>query len=127
MDWVAVALDSTTFYTVPLPVLLQLSTAFEAGGLRKCDSDVRYLDLASRSSVPVRLLVGDRDRQCPPAACARTYEHLSQHSDAHQMIIFGKSAGQADHYGHFDLLLGKRAVEEVFPAIEAWLMQHDAD
>lgn len=120
-------LYANTFCAVPLPVLLQLSTAFEAGGLRKCDSEVRYLDLTSRSPVPTLLLVGDRDRQCPPAACARIYEQLSQHFDAHQMVTFGKNAGQADHYGHFDLLLGKRAVDEVFPVIEEWLVQHDAD
>ena len=120
-------LYANTFCTVPLPVLLQLSTAFEAGGLRKCDSEVRYLDLTSHLSAPALLLVGDRDRQCPPAACARTYEHLSQHSGTHQMVTFGRDAGQADHYGHFDLLIGKRAEHEVFPTIEAWLVQHDAE
>jgi hypothetical protein len=52
---------------------------------------------------------------------------LAQHSDAHRMIIFGKNLGQADHYGHFDLLLGKRVVDEVFPVIETWLVQHDGD
>lgn len=120
-------LYANTFYAVSSPVLLQLSTAFEAGGLRKCDSEVRYLDQASRSPIPTLLLAGDRDRQCPPLACEHTYEQLTQHSDAHQMVVFGKDSGQTDHYGHFDLLVGKRAAEEVFPVIEAWLVQHDID
>jgi hypothetical protein len=33
--------------------------------------------------------------------------------------------GHGDHYGHFDLLMGRRAVEEVFPTIDAWLAEAD--
>jgi pimeloyl-ACP methyl ester carboxylesterase len=118
-------LYANTFHAVSSPVLLQLSTAFETGGLRMCDREVRYLDQVAHSPVPTLFLAGDHDRQCPPLACKRTYEQLTQHLDTHQMVVFGKESGQRDHYGHFDLLLGKRAVEEVYPVIEEWLLQHD--
>lgn len=29
------------------------------------------------------------------------------------------------HYGHFDLLMGRRAHAEVFPHIDRWLDEHD--
>lgn len=120
-------LYANTFYAVSSPVLLQLSTALEAGGLRRCDSEMRYLDQVAPSPVPTLLLAGDRDRQCPALACERTYAQLAQHANTHRMVVFGKASGQTDHYGHFDLLVGKRAAEEVFPVIEAWLVQHDID
>jgi len=39
--------------------------------------------------------------------------------------IFGKEFGQAEHYGHFDLLLGKNAAQEVFPVVAEWLEEYD--
>jgi hypothetical protein len=39
--------------------------------------------------------------------------------------VFGPEHGHADHYGHFDLLVGRNAVREVFPHIDRWLDEHD--
>ena len=41
------------------------------------------------------------------------------------MQVFGKEQGHADHYGHFDLLMGRRAGREVFPHIDRWLDAND--
>jgi alpha-beta hydrolase superfamily lysophospholipase len=119
------ALYANTFYAVSSPVLLQLRSMFDQGGMKPRHGSVPYLDTASHTRIPTLFIAGDRDRQCPPQACRRTYEHLSQHYAGHQMLVFGPDTGQKDHYGHFDLLIGKRASEEVFPAIEQWLWKHD--
>jgi hypothetical protein len=76
--------------------------------------------------VPTLLLAADRDRQCPVEACRRTYARLAQGCPRHRLVVFGKEAGQQEHYGHFDLLLGERAADEVFPEIANWLLRHDA-
>jgi alpha-beta hydrolase superfamily lysophospholipase len=116
---------ANTFQAISSPVLLQLSTVFEVGGLHS-GTGAGYLDLAARSRVPTLFLAADRDRQCSADACRRTYEQLEQWCQAHRLVVFGKETGQQEHYGHFDLLLGKRAALEVFPEIEHWLRQHDA-
>jgi hypothetical protein len=60
-------------------------------------------------------------------AIKRTYERLAQGCQAHRLVVFGTESGQPEHYGHFDLLLGKRVAEEVFPEIAHWLRRHDMD
>lgn len=118
---------ANTFHAISSPVLQQLSTVFEAGGLRHWGSAESYLNQAAASRVPTLFIAADRDRQCPPEACQRTYERLRQSADIHRLVVFGKETGQQEHYGHFDLLLGKRAADEVFPEIEGWLRRHDGE
>jgi hypothetical protein len=68
-------------------------------------------------------VAGDRDRQCSPHAARRTLDALG--SARRSYLLFGKAEGQQDHYGHFDLLVGRRAPQEVWPHIDAWLDEHD--
>jgi pimeloyl-ACP methyl ester carboxylesterase len=117
---------ANTFHAISSPVLLQLSTAFAEGGFHSWNGAQDYRHLTACSRVPTLFLAADRDRQCPLAACRRTYERLAQGGEAHQLVVFGKKTGQQEHYGHFDLLLGQRAATEVFPEIASWLLRHDA-
>ena len=66
------------------------------------------------------LLGGSRDPQCPLEAATHTAELLSSVRDK-QLLLFGKPYGHVDDYGHFDLLVGKRAATEVWPHITAFL------
>jgi pimeloyl-ACP methyl ester carboxylesterase len=118
---------ANTFHAISSPVLLQLSTAFEAGGFHSRDGAEDYLELGARTRIPTLFLAADRDRQCPVEAVKRTYERLAQGCQAHRLRVFGTGSGQPEHYGHFDLLVGKRAAEEVFPEIAHWLRRHDMD
>jgi pimeloyl-ACP methyl ester carboxylesterase len=43
---------------------------------------------------------------------------------AYAHLARGRSA-DVRHYGHFDLLMGRRAHAEVFPHIDRWLDEHD--
>ena len=117
-------LHARAFHSVSTPVLLQLATAFEPGGLRSHDRRRRYLDDLRRAAVttPVLALAGDRDLQCSPDAAAVPLAALA---GRRRLDAFGRSYGHASHYGHFDLVIGRRARVEVWPAIEGWLLEHD--
>ena len=115
-------LHASCFWPVSSGVLLQLATMFQPGGLRSHDGAVRYLDGLPRARVPVLAITGSRDRQCSPAAAERTLRALGGER-AHR--TFGKELGQPEHYGHFDLVVGKRAAVETWPAIVEWLIAHD--
>lgn len=111
------------FHTVSAPVMTQLASAMRPGGLRSRDGATFYLDGLAGASSPVLALAGDRDAQCPPDAARRTVEALG--SPRAQLRVFGRDHGHTDHYGHFDLLIGRRARAEVFPHIDRWLDEHD--
>ena len=110
------------FHPVSSPVMDQLASALEPGGLRTASGRERYLDGLAATDTPVLAVAGSRDAQCPPAAVARTAASLSADS---RVAIFGRDHGHADEYGHFDLLVGRHARHEVFPLVEDWLVHHD--
>lgn len=107
------------FHAVSAPVMAQLASAMSAGGLRSRDGSTPYLDGLSSATAAVLAIAGDRDVQCPPEAAERTLAALG--STRRELRVFGKSHGHADHYGHFDLVIGRRAKSEVFPCIDAWV------
>jgi alpha-beta hydrolase superfamily lysophospholipase len=107
------------FHAVSAPVMAQLASAMRAGGLRSRDGSTAYLDGLASATAPVLAVAGDRDAQCPPDAAERTLAMLG--SPRRELRVFGKSRGHGDHYGHFDLVIGRRAKAEVFPCIDAWV------
>jgi alpha-beta hydrolase superfamily lysophospholipase len=117
-------LHARAFHSVSTAVLLQLATAFEPGGLRSRDHSRCYLhDLrAAAVTTPVLALAGDRDAQCSVEAAAVPLAALAGRA---QLAACGREYGHSSHYGHFDLVIGRRAHVEVWPAIEAWLAEHD--
>lgn len=106
-------------------VTRQMSTLFTPGGLRSLDGKVLYGEAMGSIESPILVIGGDRDRQAPPALTDRTLEQLG--TARHAKALFGKDYGQANHYGHFDLLCGLRAESEVFPSILDWFRAHPAE
>ncbi|HEY8086856.1 MAG TPA: alpha/beta hydrolase [Polyangiaceae bacterium] len=107
------------FHAVSPPVMAQLASAMQPGGLRSRDGSTAYLEGLARATAPVLAIAGDRDAQCPPEAAERTLAALG--SSRRELRVFGPEQGHADHYGHFDLIIGRRARAEVFPSIDAWI------
>lgn len=101
------------FEVISTPVLTDLATMYETGGIRDREGTIRYLEKIDSIDFPVLLLGGSRDVQCPAAAVQHTAGLLSQGDAA----LFGREHGHLDEYGHFDLLLGRRAMTEVWPHI----------
>ena len=67
---------------------------------------------------PVLLLAGSRDLLAPPMAVARAREFLGSPA---KLVVAGKTHGFACDYGHGDLILGRKAPDEIFPVIESFL------
>jgi alpha-beta hydrolase superfamily lysophospholipase len=111
------------FHAVSAPVMLQLASAMRPGGLTSADGATAYVRGLAGATTPVLGLAGDRDAQAPPDAARGTIEALG--SPRKELLVFGRDHGHEDHYGHFDLLIGRRAHREVFPHIDAWLDEHD--
>ncbi len=112
------------FHAVSPPVMSQLVTSMQPGGLRSRDGSIAYTDGLKSATAPVLSIAGEKDPQCPPEAAKRTLDAVG--SKRRELRVFGKTHGHADHYGHFDLLMGHRAKDEVFTLIDRWVDEHDA-
>ncbi|KAJ9676921.1 hypothetical protein PVL29_022094 [Vitis rotundifolia] len=107
--------------TVPSKLLLQLTTAFQEGGLRDRDGTFFYKHHLRKSNVPVLAIAGDRDRVCPPEAVYETVKHIPGNLVAYK--VFGEPDGP--HYGHYDLVGGPSAADQVHPCLSKFLIHHD--
>jgi len=111
------ALHARCFGTIPTSLLSSLATTFDPEGLR-LQSGFRFLDHAERFDFPLLMLAGSRDQQVAVAAVEHTAELLGASATVR---IHGQTHGDAQHYGHWDLILGKNAADETWPDIAEWL------
>jgi len=120
------------FHTIPLTLMLSLHSAVRKVSGMADAKRVPYLDHMRRMVdagghvPPTFLLGGERDQQCPVGAVETTFQRLQEIGSHVQAKYFGQSYGHVEHYGHFDLLVGKRAETEVFPHILQFLKENDA-
>lgn len=115
---------ASCFDDIPTSLLLSMTSLFEAGGLQLSDGFC-FLKNARDFPFPLRILAGSRDRQVPAAAALHTAAKLGPRVEA--TVLGPDSPGDArthDHYGHWDLLAGRRAPIEVWPRILQWLDQN---
>ncbi|KAL6007590.1 hypothetical protein ACLOJK_033089 [Asimina triloba] len=98
-----------------------LVTAFRDGGLRDRSGTFLYKDHLHKSNVPILAIAGDRDLICPPEAVYETVKIIPPHLV--QYKIFGKPDGP--HYGHYDIVGGRLAIDELYPCIVEFLSHHD--
>jgi pimeloyl-ACP methyl ester carboxylesterase len=54
--------------TIPMKLLLHLTTVFQPGGLRNRTGSVLYKEGLQKCQVPVLAIAGDHDMICPPPA-----------------------------------------------------------
>ncbi len=109
---------ANTFHTIPTSLLASLSTTFEETGLRAERRDLNYLEHTQGYKIPTLLIAGTADRQVSVDAV----EHTGRLLDAETHIL-GRAHGHEDDYGHFDLLVGRRAEAEVWPLLDSWLQR----
>jgi len=115
-------LHARAFGTIPTPLLSTLATTFEQRGLRTRDGRVYFWEEAPTLELPLMLIAGSGDQQVSMEAVEATAARIG----GEQVVVerFGRAHGQADDYGHFDLLLGRRAAREVWPKIARWLRRN---
>jgi pimeloyl-ACP methyl ester carboxylesterase len=109
------------FSAIPMHLMLDLDTTFGANGFSR--GKFAYLSHANAFRLRSCLLVGTRDEQCGEAAVDET-ARLLVNAPEMRVSRFGRAYGHANDYGHFDLIVGKRAEREVWPVIRSFI---DAD
>ena len=106
---------------MPTTLLRSLATTFDERGLCNRDRTLHYLEHARSFRIPLRLVAGTVDAQVSVEAVERTAAQVGGPAEA---VILGRRHGQLDDYGHWDLVLGKRAPSEVWPHVLSWLESH---
>ena len=107
---------------VPRVKLQQFARWAHEGVFCSADGAVDYRAGLGRVGVPVLVIGGSADRLATPAAVARALEHLPAQRATY--LEFGRAHGHGADYGHVDIVLGRSAPAEVFPAVAGWLTAH---
>jgi alpha-beta hydrolase superfamily lysophospholipase len=105
---------------IPMELLLDLDTTFQEGGFVRRRGELSYLPRAGAFRVPSLLLVGTADTQCGEASVDATARLLTGVPRL-RVVRLGRAHGQAQDYGHFDLIAGTRANAEVWPILAEFL------
>ena len=100
-------------------VLDQIVMAVDKDEFVSADGKTSYREALSGITIPVLLVGGGADSIAPPEALKQVYRELG--SEERDLMIFWPDPGEDVSYGHFDLILGRKAKDEVFPLIRSWL------
>lgn len=105
-------------------LLDHLLRMIKQGEFVSADGSFSYRRNLAKVRVPLLLIGGEKDPLAPPESMRIVQRGVG--SDDRTLRIFGPRAKDSAAYGHLDLILGKKAKEEVFPVIARWLRQRDA-
>lgn len=108
---------------VPPRVFLQLVDWVKEDACRSEDRSRDYRAGLPACRQPALFLAAPLDDLAPPDAVRRSF---GLWGGPKEYVEFGRGGGHSADYGHTDLLLGKRAPQEVFPRVTAWLEAHAA-
>ena len=100
-------------------VLDQVITMVRKGEFVSTTGNHSYRKNLAKIRVPLLIIGGEKDPVAPPQVLRATYRELK--SPDRTRRIFGSRPKDSVAYGHYDLILGKKAKEEVFPVIGSWL------
>jgi len=87
------------------------------------DGAVDYRALLGQGRAPALFLAGARDGLAPPDAVRAGHDLWS---GPRSWICASAAEGFSADYGHGDLVFGRRAPEEIYPRLRAWLEGVDA-
>ena len=104
-------------------VLDHVTTMIRDGEFVSYNGDYNYRKNLAKLRVPILLIGGEKDAVAPPSSLRSTYRAIKSKDRTRR--IFGSLPKDSAAYGHYDLILGKKAKEEVFPLIASWLKRRD--
>jgi alpha-beta hydrolase superfamily lysophospholipase len=104
-------------------VARQFAQWISSGKFNSMDGTFDYAAGMAGVRIPMLLVAGTADLLAPPDAAFQAGKLLG---GPVQYTLAGLSAGLSADYGHGDLVLGRRAPEEVFPGIEEFLSRNSA-
>ena len=89
------------------------------GTFRSGDEATDYRANLSHITAPALIIAGAGDRLASPDVVGFAFDRIG--SPRKHYREFAKRLGDHADYGHVDLIFGRRAPEEVFPAISNWI------
>ncbi len=103
------------------PLFAQLRGWVVEDACRSADGSRDYRAGLAACRQPALFLAAPRDPLAPPAVVRASFEAWG---GPRTYVEFGLGSGHSVDYGHTDLLVGRRAAQEVFPVIAGWLEAH---
>lgn len=100
-------------------IVLQFSDWVRSGQIRTVDKSFSYTDNLGRIKIPAFFISGVHDLMAPSKGTARQMKKLGGSRVKH--LILSRKNGFVTDYGHGDLILGKKAPEEVYPLVDDWI------
>lgn len=100
-------------------VLDHVITMVREGEFVSATGDHSYRKNLAKIRIPILIIGGEKDSLAPPQVLRATFRELKSRDRTRR--IFGSRPKDSVAYGHYDLILGKKAKEEVFPLIGSWL------
>lgn len=104
-------------------VLDHLLLMIKRGEFISARGDFSYQNNLAKIQLPLLLIGGEKDMLAPPEAIQLV--HSTVGSRDRTLRIFGPRTKDSVSYGHLDLIVGKKAKDEVFPVIGRWLDRRD--
>ncbi len=108
------------FDDISMQLFDDLDTTFDSAGFSRKHGAIKYLPRTKDFHLRTCLIAGSRDVQATPEAVDATVRLLAS-APVLEVERVGRAHGDADDYGHIDLVVGKRADHEVWPKILAFL------
>lgn len=108
---------------VSTALFLQLHSWYKNNHFRSADGSYSYRNNLKRIKAPLLICAGSTDGMTPFVDVHFAFRKIGSKDKRFQ--VFGREQGCRTEYGHLDLVLGKNAPREVFPAIADWMERHD--
>ena len=102
--------------------LLQYADWIRGDVFRSIDQRRDYRAELGRIDVPALFIAGARDPFAAADAVKETFDACTGIADK-EFRICSRAQGLRANYGHFDLLLGRDAPDEIYPMVERWLAE----
>ena len=109
------------FEPISTALIEQLRSAFKSTGLCSSDGKHSYVKDLNSINIPILLLSGSADLQCPPSCM----DEMAARITTSQHACLGIKSGQSEQYGHFDLIVGIHSKFEVWDRVLHFFIQND--
>lgn len=109
---------------LPAPVAGALDAWTSTGDWRMAGGELAVLEELASIATPWQMICARLDGLTPPHHVENTAALLSPRTS--RAVWFSVEDGHAVDYGHIDLVIGRHAPDEVFPAIVEWFETHPA-
>lgn len=105
------------------PLVFQYGVWYREKDFHNHYETLSYQEILHRITTPILFVAGTGDGLTPPRDIRLIYDRVS--SPKKQFLEVGVATGFSADYGHVDLVLGRRAPDEVFPRIRDWVIEND--